>query len=503
MEAQQNCSGQNKAVGGYFFPENREEVIGFIKKARSEKLKVHPVSTGKNWGYGSGLPYDDGAYVLNLSKMNLILDFDPELRTVRIQPGVTQKQLATFLSDNKFDFLVPTTGAGEDVSILGNTLERGYGLTPWADHFLSLTSLEVVLADGSLYRSPFLEMDCPDIASVYKWGKGPYLDGLFSQSSFGIVTEATICLQPRPERISIVFAATSNHKEFIQATREIKELMTSSGSLIVGVNYINSLRTASMMISCPIKAVQEKRALTEAEVEAIQSDLKINKWNIVLTIYGNKELVKIVEKKLKKKLHFLKRRPIVFSDFNLKWVERLFRIFTVLKKSKIYGQFEKINNAYKLFNGHPNNLAHKLTYWRFDLPSLSLAEDIDHTKRGLMWYAPLIPHRQSYIESAVKMIENITRKHGFDPLITLTSNCDRYLVATLALCFSRETKEEVDRAISCYEELCMIGQQIGILPYRSGTLNMSQINYLNSTSLGEKIKSVLDPDGIFDPGRKL
>ena len=42
-----------------------------------------------------------------------------------------------FLIENKHDYLVPTTGAGGHVSLLGNTLERGYGLTPWVDHFLS------------------------------------------------------------------------------------------------------------------------------------------------------------------------------------------------------------------------------------------------------------------------------------------------------------------------------------------------------------------------------
>ena len=77
---------------------------------------------------------------------------------VTVQPGVTQGALREYLDRHDLPFLVPVTGAGPTCSILGNALERGYGITPYADHFASLMSVNAVLADGTQYRSPLSEM---------------------------------------------------------------------------------------------------------------------------------------------------------------------------------------------------------------------------------------------------------------------------------------------------------------------------------------------------------
>jgi hypothetical protein len=53
---------------------------------------------------------------------------------VTLEPGVTQARLHEFLCDGKYPYLVPVTGAGPNCSIVGNAIERGYGITPWVDH---------------------------------------------------------------------------------------------------------------------------------------------------------------------------------------------------------------------------------------------------------------------------------------------------------------------------------------------------------------------------------
>ena len=71
---------------------------------------------------------------------------------------------------------------------MANALERGYGVTPLVDHFGAVTDLEAVLPDGSLYRSALREAGGDEVARLFKWGIGPYSNGLFTQSGFGIVT---------------------------------------------------------------------------------------------------------------------------------------------------------------------------------------------------------------------------------------------------------------------------------------------------------------------------
>ena len=72
---------------------------------------------------------------------------------VTVEPGVTQAKLSAYLDTHGYSFLVPVTGTGSNCSLLGNALERGYGVTPQTDHFGAVTDMEAVLADGSIYRT--------------------------------------------------------------------------------------------------------------------------------------------------------------------------------------------------------------------------------------------------------------------------------------------------------------------------------------------------------------
>ncbi len=79
-------------------PGSREEVQECLRIAASQDLKIFPISRGKNWGYGSSVPFADGCLLMDLSRMNRILAFDEKLAYVVVEPGVTQQQLSDFLS---------------------------------------------------------------------------------------------------------------------------------------------------------------------------------------------------------------------------------------------------------------------------------------------------------------------------------------------------------------------------------------------------------------------
>lgn len=103
--------------------------------------------------------------ILDLSGLTAILDFDAELGVVTLEPGVTQALLAEFLDRHAHPYLVPVTGAGPQCSLIGNALERGYGVTPHTDHFAAVTDLEAVLADGSVYQTRLHEVAGAELAS--------------------------------------------------------------------------------------------------------------------------------------------------------------------------------------------------------------------------------------------------------------------------------------------------------------------------------------------------
>ena len=68
-------------------------------------------------------------------------------------PGVTQEQLFSFLKERNSKLWMDSTGASPRCSLIGNTMERGFGHTPYGDHFAHTCGLEVVLPDGEVIET--------------------------------------------------------------------------------------------------------------------------------------------------------------------------------------------------------------------------------------------------------------------------------------------------------------------------------------------------------------
>ena len=100
-------------------PATTEQVQGIVAVARRHHLALHPISTGKNWGYTDGCAAHDGQVLLDLRRMNRILEVNEELAYAIIEPGVTQGQLAEYLQARGLKLWVDATGAGPDASIVG------------------------------------------------------------------------------------------------------------------------------------------------------------------------------------------------------------------------------------------------------------------------------------------------------------------------------------------------------------------------------------------------
>lgn len=216
-----------------------KQIPEVLRIARAHGAPIHPVSTGNNWGYGSALPPADGATVLDLSGLKEILHFDKKLGVVTLEPGVTQGMLADYLDRHNLPYMVPTTGAGPDCSVLANALERGYGITPYVDHFGAITDLEAVLADGSIYQSAMREAGGEDLARLFRWGIGAYVNGLFSQSGFGVVTRASILLAPRPECCKVCVFNLPSDDLLEEAVSRIQSLLSGLPGVLGGINLMN------------------------------------------------------------------------------------------------------------------------------------------------------------------------------------------------------------------------------------------------------------------------
>src|SRR3954469_2614920 len=191
-EAETGTFKSGHAVPAIVRPGSREEVQECMRIACRWGTPVYPVSSGKNWGYGSRMPASDNCVLLELSRMNSIVEFDEDLGYVTVEPGVTQAQLYEFLAERGSRLWMDSTGASPECSLIGNTMERGFGHTPYGDHFAQSCGLEVVLPQGEVIETGFARFHPSKAGALHRWGVGPALDGLFSQSNLGIVTRMTI-----------------------------------------------------------------------------------------------------------------------------------------------------------------------------------------------------------------------------------------------------------------------------------------------------------------------
>jgi hypothetical protein len=138
-----------------------EQIQGIVKICNEYKILLWTVSTGRNFGYGTAPPYDRGQIILDLNKMNKIIELDPVLCTALVEPGVTYQQLVDYIKEKGYKLWVDPPAPLAIVGPVGNTLDRGVGYTPYSEHFMFACGMEVVLANGEVFAGTALWCAAP------------------------------------------------------------------------------------------------------------------------------------------------------------------------------------------------------------------------------------------------------------------------------------------------------------------------------------------------------
>ena len=495
--------GAKRSIPAVLRPENQDQVAAVLQVAQRWQVAVYPVSRGNNWGYGSANPVEDGCVILDLSRLDSISGFDPEMGVVTVGPGVTQGALRDFLDNHEGDYLVPVTGAGPTCSILGNALERGYGITPITDHFAAVTKIEAILPDGTLYRTPLSELGGAEVDGLFKWGLGPYLDGLFSQGNFGVVVNMTIALAPAPDTVTAFFFSTKEDARLEALVPTVRAVLRALGGSVVAINLLNSQRMLSMMTPFP-----EDRAidgvLPAHEVENLANRHGVPAWSGVGAIYASKEVARAARRTLRRLLGPVTDRLVFINRRKVDLARTIVRMLPGRLATRVQGMADTLSGALEIMHGTPNDVALALAYWRSGtLPETGQPKNPARDGCGLIWFAPLVPIRGKDVRRYVDMIERICPQYGVNPLITLTTVNDRCFDSTVPLLFDRGDAKATARANDCYRALYEAGQKQGFLPYRLNIDAMSTLNTSGSafSRLASQLKAAVDPNFILAPGR--
>lgn len=485
-------------------PTTAGEIQRIVEIAGHHRLPLYPISTGKNWGYSDGLPPFAGQVILDLGRMNAIVDMDETLGLVTVEPGVTQGQLATYLRERKLPFLAPVTGSSPHCSLVGNALERGFGLTPNADHCAGVMALEAVLPDGRIYRNFHDEQECADVGRAYKWGIGPYLDGLFFQSNLGIVTRMTIALARRPDHASYMVCPLRDDCAIDEAIPALQHLKATLGDALPATKIVSALTPMTADGLVPSFADDLPYEKLVETIEARRRVAGLSHWYVVAPVHGLPGTASGMKAHIRYTLQRWRKWPtFFFSPQSLRWAKRLARILPGKSGQRIRRQLFSMEEGLNLSMGIPSEYGLRAAYARQAAEMRAGNLDPARDSCGLIWYSPLVPFRQADVRKCLSMIEEICGKHGILPFCTMSVLSAHCLDVTVPLLFDKKNPASGKAAADCYGALLEEGRKHGWLPYRLHTQGMSFLHREPSVfwDVARRAKGAIDPDGIIAPGR--
>lgn len=455
-------------------PRTQAEVQATLRIAGETGQRVHVVSAGKNWGFGARQPARSPSVLIELSAMNRIVDFDPELGAITVQPGVTFAQVDAFLEDNGGAFFLAQSGGSPDGSLIANAIERGDGNGLYGDRANAVAGLEVVLPTGEVVRTGFRCFGDGRLARTRRAGVGPALDGLFFQSNLGVVTEATFWLQPRPAVFGMALWTIGDDAAlppFIDAARGL----TQRGVLQVGgFSVWNRYKRLAAESGYPFDATGGKTPLRP------ESIAELPPWAATCSIHAESPAMAQAIRDLITERTGALVQSIDFFD----------------AANPPAGQ----EGGFPEWRSTGENL--RTTYWR---KRAAPEGDFDPERDGcgVIWLCPAAPFSGDAVLEIFSLSERIGLDHGFEPHLGLNPISPQALNIFIALIFDLEVEGESERAMACHDELMAELMSLGHLPYRLGPHAFGTMPPAadDSAALIRALKARADPEGILDPGR--
>jgi 4-cresol dehydrogenase (hydroxylating) len=450
-------------------PESPDQLPTIVRIASEYRIPVYSISRGKNWGWGDACPTTEGQVILDLSKLNRIVDVNEELGYAVVEPGVTQGQLARYLEERCSAWRLDWTGAGPDTSLLGNILERGITVD---ERISRVSSMQVLLADGTVVRTGYGHFAPSRVTHVARWGIGPALDGLFSQSNLGIVTEIGFWLHPRPAHTEIGYFTVPDARleHAVEALRPLRLRGLFSALPLLLVPGIDGPTWAGLF---PLEGSTGTVAAQREEVMEILSPVAAIAFPqpaAMRDAEGQKEL--------------LTRLGLPVTP--------LFR--AIVSQGDLSKGLQPTPEALLGFLGGPE-IQHPTE------PPTSI-DPLDHDY-GFYFLWLTCPALGRDARTLVDLVRSLLAAHGFPPLLSLRFTNGRAIVLVLRIVFDRKDEERSAVARACRQAILDAAMAAGYPPARIPSDAMDRLDPADDSywRLVRRIKGVVDPENILAPGR--
>jgi 4-cresol dehydrogenase (hydroxylating) len=489
------------------YPTTAAQVQKVVLIAKDMNAPIWPVSTGKNWGYGEQTACYPSGITMILNRMTKIWHVDEKLGYAVIEPGVTYQMLNDHLKNNKIGLWADVSGSTQSGSVIGNALDKGRGVTPYADHFGSLCGMDVVLADGQILETGGGPQGNNHARHVYKWGLGPYLDGIFAQSNYGIVVKAGVWLMPQPEEFDwAVFEFTAGPETFGALVDDMRGLVFS-GAMRARPHLANDFAMMCIVSQYPHELLNGKKCLSEDAMAVWRKKHGVARFTFGCGLYGTAEEVRFQRKHLRRVLSQYGMIQFLGAAVKDNLQGKILR-WLAPTINRMMGKSASFTDALvpgiNLFRGIPTDFFAKQVYFKsFKTKPSGDIIDPARDQCGFLWIGPLVPFISDHIEKAVSLSKAISAKYEFDYFLEVIIESPRAVIFLLGVFYDRNDPAESKRATDWYAETKETFLNNGYPAYRTTTMSMPHSLDKNvvTKNIFESIKKAVDPTNVIAPGR--
>lgn len=483
-------------------PADRFQVQQCMQVAGQYNVAIYTVSKGKNWGLGSRVPADDNCVLMELDRLNRIVDYDEKLAYLTVEPGVTFRQAAEYLRAQGSSLFLSVIGGPPESSLVGNALERGDGIGPYGERIAHACAMEVVLPNGECIHTGFERFSGAKVSKISRWGLGPYLDGLFSQSNLGIVTQMTFWLMALPRCFQSFLLTVKDKNRLQDLVNNLRRLQAQGVIRSNSVALWNAHKMIASEQQYPWEQTGGRTHLSLEQLKGLKSPWGKSEWIGVGGLYSASKQHAGADRRLIKKTLQGQVERLVFLDQRksrlIQWAQRPLQWVTGIDVSEV------LRTLYheSVFLGFPTARSTKSTYWRKKI-SLPKDMDPDRDRCGVVWLCPVVPFDGKHVNKAVDIVTKIANEHFFEPHIAFIFPSERAIYMFPSIVYDREVPGDDERAMACHDRMFEAMIAKGYFPYRLGIQSMNSLPAPNDgyDSLVARIKNLLDPGNILSPGR--
>lgn len=260
-------------------PNNTREIQAIVKICNEHKVPIVARGAGTSLS-GGARPNEDGI-LLNLAKLNQVLEIDTHNRTATVQPGV--RNLAISEAAKPYGlYYAPDPSSQIACTIGGNIAENSggvhclkYGLTVH-----NVLALKILTIDGEILELGGKNYDASgfDLLSLMTGSEG----------MLGITLEATVKLLPQPHDRKVILAAFDK----VQNAGDAVNGIISNGVIPAGLEMLDQLTIQATEMYCSPGYPENAAAVLICELDGYDEELA-TQVDLVKTILNDHHAIEV------------------------------------------------------------------------------------------------------------------------------------------------------------------------------------------------------------------